>query len=212
MHHLSSGKGYRYTNMWMRRSPVILQMQDSLLFLQPHEWKWSCAIWSCFVSSRVLRPALSVRWSVHPSVRPSIRPSVHMFVTFYFFGDYGFFGLTAPAQMIQWSPAHPHATGVAVYLASFSFTWWWSCSKWNLLLSLFSYSPNCVKQMKMVLCSMRLALKTQTQQRRNIQHAKVNHIDCGFLLNLEGMLHWYKYFLNNSPVYSLTFHLQLFMS
>ena len=63
-----------------------------------------------------LHPALSV----HPSVRPSVRPSV----TLYFFGGFcGFWPYcSCPNDLVTsiMAPAHPHATGVAVYPALFS--------------------------------------------------------------------------------------------
>ena len=49
---------------------------------------------------------------VGPSVGPLVRRSIHPSVTLYFSGVNEGFGLIAPAQMF-----HPHATGVAVYLA-----------------------------------------------------------------------------------------------
>ena len=48
----------------------------------------------------------SVRQSVGPSVRLSVRPSV----TLYFFGVYGVFGYTAPAQMLHWPQIWPLPT------------------------------------------------------------------------------------------------------
>ena len=61
-----------------------------------------------------IHPALSVRPSVRRSVRPSVRPSVgpsHFdFLAFMFF-------LAILTSNI--APAHPHATGVAVYPALF---------------------------------------------------------------------------------------------
>ena len=39
--------------------------------------------------------------SVHPSVRTSVRLSVRPSVALYFFGVYGVFGYTAPAQMLH---------------------------------------------------------------------------------------------------------------
>ena len=63
------------------------------------------------VFSRVLRD--STPRFVGSSVRPSVRPSHFTFFVFFFV----VFGLTAPAQVTSnMAPAHPHATGVAVYL------------------------------------------------------------------------------------------------
>ena len=53
-----------------------------------------------------LHPALSVR----PSVRPSVDLSVRRSVTLYFFGDYGVFGYTTPAQILHWPQIWPLPT------------------------------------------------------------------------------------------------------
>ena len=52
------------------------------------------------IFSRVLRD--STTRFVGPSVRPSVGPSVRPSVTLYFFWFFAVFGLTAPAQMMEW--------------------------------------------------------------------------------------------------------------
>ena len=67
-----------------------------------------------------LQPALSVRPSVGPSVRWSVRPSVRH--TLLFLGFCGFWphcSYLNDQVTSNTAPAHPHATGVAVYPALF---------------------------------------------------------------------------------------------
>ena len=55
-------------------------------------------------TTRFVGPSVrqSVRWSIRRSVRPS--------VTLYFFWVFGVFGLTAPAQMMEWPQIWPLPT------------------------------------------------------------------------------------------------------
>ena len=67
-----------------------------------------------------LHPALSVRRSVGPSVRPSVRRSVQHTLLFLGFWDF-LLQCSCPNDLLTsiTAPAHPHATGVAVYPALF---------------------------------------------------------------------------------------------
>ena len=82
-------------------------------------------IWNCFLVARyaTLLPTLSVHPSVHWSVRPLVRPSDHLshFTFLVFFC--GFLPhRSCPNDGVTsiMAPAHPHATGVAVYPALFT--------------------------------------------------------------------------------------------
>ena len=71
-----------------------------------------------------LQPALSVRWSVRPSIGPSICRSVYLSVrhTLLFLGFCGLWlHCSCPNDLLTsiTAPAHPHATGVAMYPALF---------------------------------------------------------------------------------------------
>ena len=75
--------------------------------------------WLASLFSRVLRD--STPRFVGPSVGPSVRPSVRH--TLLFLGFCGFWPYcSCPNDLVTpiMAPAHPHATGVAVYLALFS--------------------------------------------------------------------------------------------
>ena len=86
-----------------------------------------------------LHPALSVRRSVRPSVGPSVRPSVGH--TLLFLGFWGFWHHCSCSNDLVTSimaPAHPHATGVAVYPALL----FWICSnKHGLVAQKKVYRP-----------------------------------------------------------------------
>ena len=83
--------------------PLSLGSQPKLTFCS--SLYWSCPVsLLCIVFCRVLRD--STPRFVGPSVGPSVRPSV----TLYFFGVNGFFGLTAPAQMLHWPQLWPLST------------------------------------------------------------------------------------------------------
>ena len=69
-----------------------------------------------------LQPALSVRRSVRPSVRPSIGPSIgssirHTLLFYFFYGLWPHCSCPNDMVTLITAPAHPHATGVAVYPA-----------------------------------------------------------------------------------------------
>ena len=66
-----------------------------------------------------LHPALSVRPSVRPSVRSSVRPSHFTFFVF-FCGLWPHCSCPSDQVTSNTAPAHPHATGVAVYPALFT--------------------------------------------------------------------------------------------
>ena len=92
---------------------------------------------ACYAS---LHPALSVHLSVHQSVCLSVGPFVHPSVTLDFFG-----GLrphcSCPNDQVtsKTAPAHPHMTGVAVYLALFSDI----CREWQKEESYKSRHEHC---------------------------------------------------------------------
>ena len=61
-----------------------------------------------------LHPALLVHLSIHPSIRQSVSPS--------FFGGFGYFWTCCYCPKTHMTTAHPHTTGLAMYLALFCIT------------------------------------------------------------------------------------------
>ena len=111
----------RFKNRWDK---VFVQIKYNtvylidLAFFSSFSWLFAGIhfLVACYAT---LHPALSVRRSVSQSVRPS----AHRSVTLYFFlGFCGFWPHCSCSNDLVTSimaPAHPHATGVAVYPALF---------------------------------------------------------------------------------------------
>ena len=79
--------------------------------------KWKRFLVACYAT---LHPALSVPPSVGRSVCPSVHPSHFTFLGFFWGGDF-WLHCSCPNDLGTsiTAPAHPHATGVAVYPALF---------------------------------------------------------------------------------------------